>query len=37
MALRTAAAVVALALQAGAVELSAETWDAQTAGKSVFV
>mmetsp|Transcript_84393 Transcript_84393/g.236252 ORF Transcript_84393/g.236252 Transcript_84393/m.236252 type:complete len:218 (-) Transcript_84393:40-693(-) len=37
MALRSAAVVVALIAQAGAVELSKENWDEMTAGKSVFV
>mmetsp|Transcript_118334 Transcript_118334/g.232332 ORF Transcript_118334/g.232332 Transcript_118334/m.232332 type:complete len:218 (+) Transcript_118334:102-755(+) len=37
MALRNMALVLAAASQAGAIELSKDTWDAKTAGKSVFV
>eukprot|EP00429_Kryptoperidinium_foliaceum_P018628 CAMPEP_0176036814 /NCGR_PEP_ID=MMETSP0120_2-20121206/18234_1 /TAXON_ID=160619 /ORGANISM="Kryptoperidinium foliaceum, Strain CCMP 1326" /LENGTH=217 /DNA_ID=CAMNT_0017370201 /DNA_START=66 /DNA_END=719 /DNA_ORIENTATION=- len=37
MALRVAALLFAAAAQTGAIELSKETWDKETAGKSVFV
>jgi len=35
--MKSIALVVALAVGAGAVELTKETWDTETAGKSVFV
>mmetsp|Transcript_66314 Transcript_66314/g.192122 ORF Transcript_66314/g.192122 Transcript_66314/m.192122 type:complete len:217 (+) Transcript_66314:93-743(+) len=37
MALRLSTLALALAAQVGAIELSKETWDEKTAGKSVFV